>query len=181
MSQDNTINADVAPVYILRKFAWEALKANTDMVESDYGGITPIVPLSEEPELQDTTKPYLVYGYATDSSRDLWAHKSGSMTFAIYDQNFRRLTRIVNVLEATFERLDDTANEINKFTTRMAEADSNDAFIGIRFTTIRIGFVEGGTPEIEEGGRQSALFNIRYSYITTPEVKRYINGDWSYS
>lgn len=147
-----------SPVYFLRGYAWGVLKANTDMDEGDYGGLVPIVPLAEEPEISQYDAPHIVYGYALNSTGDLYARKFGSMTFAIYDTNFRTLTKILSVLTAAFERQDETARDINEWSSTIPE------FAGLTFGAVSIGFVEGGTPEETEGGRQSALINIRFEY-----------------
>lgn len=165
------MNPVVSPVYLLRLYAWAVLKANMPetwneelyKAEGDTQGIIPIVPLAEEPDLDAFDGPHIVYGYALDTTGDLYARNSGSMTFAIYDDKFRRLTETMNVLQAAFERQDETARDVNNFTT-------NNNFIGIRFGYIFVGFAEGGTPEETEGGRQSALINIRFEYYVNYDV-----------
>lgn len=154
----------ISPVYLLRAYAWALLKANTKMRESDYNGLTPIVPVAEEPDIMEFDKPYLVYGYALDSTGGLYARKTGSMSMAVYSANFRELTTILNVLTTAFERQDEAARDVNNFTGK------TPGFVGIRFGTISVGFVEGGTPEDSEGGRQSGLINIRFEYYVDYEV-----------
>lgn len=158
------MNVMYSPVYLLRGYAWEVLKRNTSMKESDYDGMIPIVPLAEEPEILTFGKPYMVYGYALNSSDSLYARKSGSMTFAIYNPNFRELTKILAVLTTAFERQDDAARDVNRWSSTIPQ------FVGINFGYINIGFVEGGTPEDTEGGAQSALINIRFEYYVDYDV-----------
>lgn len=157
----------VSPAYLIRSYAWEVLRANDPGTwnKDKYGGLIPIVPLAEEPELSEYDGPHIVYGYANDPTGDLPARKGGSLTFAIYDQNFRRLTKTITVLQTAFERKDETARDVNEYTSSLAP------FIGITFGFIDIGFVEGGSPEESEGGRQSALVNIRYEYHVDYAVK----------
>lgn len=152
------------PAYLLRSYTWELMQQNELMSADDYDGLVPIVPLSEEPEISETDKPYMVYGYGIDNSGDLHARKRGSVTFAIYDQNFRRLTQIVNVLQAAFERQDEAARDVNLYTS------TKTGYLGMRFGYIRLGFIEGGTPEDTEGGRQSALVNITFEYYVDYDV-----------
>lgn len=159
-----TTDLTLVPAYLLRQYAWQLLKRNTDMEESHYGGLLPIVPVSEEPELTEFNKPYLVYGYALNSSNDVSARKNGSMTFAVYDDDFRTLTRVLNILTTAFERHDESATDVNAFTSTIPQ------FVGIRFGTISVGFVEGGTPEETEGGRQSGLINIRFEYYVDYDI-----------
>lgn len=164
MSEMSTV---VSPAYLIRAYAWALLKANDPDTwdEDNYGGLTPIVPVSEEPELEAYTGPHIVYGYALDATGSLHARNGGSVTFAVYDDNFRRLTKTLNILQAAFERQDASARDVNNYTT-----SKGASWIGIRFGTIDIGFVEGGTPELTEGGRQSALINIRFEYYVDYNV-----------
>ena len=150
----------ISPYQLLVDYAWAILKANTNMTESDYDGLIPIVPLAEVPEIIDSAggKPYLVYGYALDSTQPLPARRLGTMTFACYTTDFRALTRVLNVLSEGFGRSDLSAQDVNRFTSRFPN------FVGMRFGTINISFVEGGAPEEEEGGNQNGIVSIRYEY-----------------
>lgn len=162
------MNPEVNPAHLLVDYAWAVLNKNYPSVwdKSKYKGLIPIVPLSEEPELDEFSGPHIVYGYADDSTGDLFASPTGALTFAVYDSNFRRLGKTMTILKTAFERQDETARDINNFTTTYL----NGAYVGIRFGTVDIGFVEGGTPEESEGGRQSALMNIRYNYFVEYDV-----------
>jgi len=155
------MKTDIIAPYVLRAYAWAVLSTNMPETWNTelYGGLTPIVPVAEEPELDEFSGPHIVYGYAEDMTGDLYARSSGSMTFAVYDNNFRRLGETLNVLKIAFERQDETARDINRFST-----SKGAAFNGLRFGYVRVGFVEGGTPEESEGARQSALINITYEY-----------------
>lgn len=161
------MNPRVSPAYLLRSYAWWLLKNNTSMKESDYGdegGLIPIVPLAEEPEITLYDKPYLVYGYALDSTGDLYARQRGSMSFAVYAKTFGEITTILNILSEGFGRQDESAKDINDYTSTIP------GYIGIRFGTVEVGFVEGGTPEETEGGRQSGVFNMRFEYYVDYNV-----------
>jgi hypothetical protein len=164
----------IAP-YLLRDYIWQVLKQNTDMKESDYDGKVPIVPLAEEPELTQYSKPYIVYGYAEAPSIDLPDAEAGSMSFIVYSKNFRELSKIIKVISRTFARQDQSAYDVNRYTSTKPQ------FIGLRFGYINVGFVEGGSPETTEGGRQSAGVNIRYEYYVDYNIKTTYNplsGQW---
>lgn len=169
------VNPIVSPVYLLRSYIWEVLKANDADTwdESSYGGMVPIVPLAEEPELQEFTGPHIVYGYAVSGTNTLFAIESGSMTLVIYDDNFRRLTKTMNTLQVALGRLDETARDVNRYTSSVGSENPLEAahpFGGIRFTYIGLGFSEGGSPESTEGGRQSGLLNIRFDFLSDYDV-----------
>lgn len=164
---DQKVDPTLAPAYLIRSYAWKLLKNNYGEVwdEANYGGKSPIVPVAEEPELSEYSGPHIVYGYALDATGTLPERKSGSVTFAIYDTNFRRLTKTLTILQTAFERQDEAARNVNAYTSSIPQ------FIGTTFAFINIGFVEGGTPEEAEGGRQSALINIRFEYHTDYDVE----------
>lgn len=157
------------PAYLIVDYAWAVLKENIPNVwdEDKYGGLVPIVPLSEEPELDDFSGPHIVYGFADDATSDPPGLESGSTSFAIYDDNFRRLTKTVNCLKEAFNREDQSASDVNNYTDRQG----NGMYKGVSFRNIGIAFIEGGTPETSEGGRQSALVTIRYQYVTYFDVR----------
>lgn len=163
----------LGPDLLLRQYAWALLKANDPAVwdESNYGGVVPIVPLSDEPELSDFDGPHIVYGYTGDTTGDHWMESSGTMTFAVYDDNFRRLGKTLNILHAAFERADDSAKDVNHYLDTVSLDGSTHPFRNtIRFGCIEIGFVEGGIPETTEGGRQSGLLNIRFDFFVDYDV-----------
>lgn len=168
---DTLVDPTLSPDYIVRRYVWDLLRTNMPETwdAAEYGGLIPIVPLSEEPELEDFSGPHIVYGYQMDTVGNYYPVRSGSITFAVYDDNFRRLTKTLNVIQAAFERQDDAARDVNNYSTAYA-VDSNKVFLGIRFGCFEIGYVEGGTPEYQEGGRQSGLINIRFDFLTTYNV-----------
>jgi len=164
------------PAYLLRAYAWQVLKANLSWDEANYGGVIPIVPVSEEPELTQYDKPFIVYGYVDDPTvTDAYFRRRGSMTFVIYSTNFGEIATAMNVLNETFGREDDSARDVNAFTSTIPQ------FRGIRFGNINVGFAEGAAPEETEGGRQSALLNIRYDYFVDYAVKQFNakTGQWA--
>lgn len=160
------MDANFSPIYLLAHYVWQLLKTNTAMTETDYGGLVPVVPVSQVPELEQFNKPFLVYGYAlipTEFERDFC--QRGSMSFAIYGTNFRDITKIVNILFTAFNREDRAAADVNEYTSTIP------SFVGIRFGTIYIGFSEGPSPEETEGGRQSAIINVRFEYYVNYDVE----------
>lgn len=165
------MDATISPAYVIRSYVWEVLKRNDPGVwdESKYGGLTPIVPLAEEPELDEYTGPRIVYGYATSRINDLPARRTASMTFVVYDQNFRRLTKTLNILYAALDRDDETARDINRFSSEYV-VNGHFPYRGVSFGYVRMGYTEGGTPEDTEGGRQSALINITFEYYVDYNV-----------
>lgn len=173
------IDEVVSPIYLLRSYTWALLQANDHDTwdTTKYGGMIPIVPLSEEPDLAEYEGPHIVYGYAMHATGSLYIHNEGSLTYAIYDQNFRRLTKTLITLQTAFERQDEAARDVNNYAAGVTGSTAESfPFRGIRFGSIDIGFVEGGSPEDTEGGRQSALINIRFLYYADYDVVTQISG-----
>lgn len=158
------MNPKYSPVYLLRAYAWNLLKINTDMDEADYNGLVPVVPLNEEPEMTEFNKPYLIYGYTLQNPGRLSEKGEGSMSFAIQSTDFGDITTIINILSAAFGRQDESARDVNNFTSTIGP------FVGIRFGSIELGFAEGGSPEETEGGRMTGIVNIRFNYFVDYNV-----------
>lgn len=160
------VKPEVNPAFLIRSYVWQLLKRNDHDTwdESKYGGLIPIVPLAEEPDLGEYSGPRIVYGYSGDNSTAQYARKYGSMAFAVYDDNFRRLTKTLTILDAALGRFDDAAKDVNKYTS------TKPAFLGVRFGYIRASMLEGGQPETQEGGRQSAVYIVSYEYYADYDV-----------
>jgi len=69
--------------HVLNGYVWAVLKANTTMIESNYGGLRPIIPASQEPEFTQYNKPFLVYGFAEDPTSDNLAIRSGTLVYLL--------------------------------------------------------------------------------------------------
>ena len=152
------MRAEIIPPFILIDYVWAILKKNTDMKESDYEGLIPIVPLSEVPEINEYAKPYIVYGYSESPPPDLWVRRRGNMAFVVYSTDYREVSKITNVIVNALNRADETARDVNAFSTTIP------AYIGLRFGFIQVSYVEGGSPEETEGGRISSAINVRFEY-----------------
>jgi len=156
----------ITPSALVRAYIWQLLQTNLGWKSSDYDGLVPVVPVSEEPELTEYNKPYIVYGYAEAPTYDNQHYcNRGSMTFLVYSTTIGEINAVMNVLSTALGREDDTARDINNFTSR------TEQFKGMRFGTVSLGFGEGPSPEESEGGRQSALLNIRFEYFVDYPVK----------
>lgn len=180
------MNPIYGPEHIIRSYAWAVLKANiAGLNESQYGGLMPIVPVSEEPDIEKYGGFHIVYGYNLAHSADLNQMHRGSLTFVVYESDYRKLSQILTILTTAFEQEDESAKNLNDYSTQVTTkfvpgqpaADGNPAtiadqpFVGIRFGTVSMNFVEGGTPETAEGGDQSGLLSISFTYFVDYDVK----------
>ena len=159
------MKTEAHPALALRSYAWALIKANTTLTEASYGGISPITPLSEEPDLADRDLPIIVYGYDEDITNNVSVTRDGSITFVVKDQNFRRLGQIINILLIGFGRWDDAAAAVNKYIMSLSPNYNINPFKGLRFTETHVTVAEGGTPEETEGGRQSGMISIAFCAV----------------
>lgn len=157
-------NIEVSPSLALRQYVWAVLKANDPVTwnTSKYGGLTPIVPLNEEPELDEFSGPRIVYEYNHPDAGVSYYRQFGNMTLAIRDDNFRRLGKTMNILENTFNRMDESARDVNDYIDRKRVAGVD---LGISFGSINVAFAQSGTPETQEGGRMVGIVDIEFDFF----------------
>jgi len=158
----------VQPVFALIDYTWAVLKANDPEVwqETKYGGLIPIVPLNEEPELTEFDGPRIIYDYSTMDPGTLYARSRGTVSFAVRDFNYRRLTRTLNILTEAFGRLDESARDVNDWLDRNKVRVNFD----VSFGSISVPFVESGTPESEEGGMMVGVIGLEFDYFTEYQI-----------
>lgn len=164
----NETPISVTPAFALRNYIWAVLKANepTTWDESKYGGLVPIVPLNEEPELGEFPGPRIIYEYSLSNRGTEYYRGRGAMTFAVRDSNYRRLTRTMNIIDEALGRQDDSARDVNDYLDRL---DSQVGF-NLSFGNIFLSFAESGTPETEEGGPQVGVVNVSFTYFTEYDI-----------
>lgn len=162
----------VAPVYVLIDYAYAVLNANDPEVwdKTKYEGLIPIVPLNEEPELSEFSGPRIIYEFSNQETGSMHFRGRGSMTFAIRDHNYRRLTRAMNILQESLGRFDESARDVNEFTDALRNRVINPVDFDISFGHIRVSFAESGTPEEEEGGMMVGVVNVSYSYFVEYDI-----------
>lgn len=153
------VNIEVVPPYAIIDYVWDLLKLNTSMKLSDYNGRIPVIPSSQQPEFTDLDKPFIVYAWSETPTTDMYKHRSGQISFAIYGKSDREISKISNIVSTALGMYDDSAFNINNWKSE------NTSYGTIRFTSLWSGAFDGPSPESQEGGRQSGVVLIRYRYI----------------
>lgn len=164
------MNPEVDPAHIIRAYVWAVLQANDPTIwdKNKYGGKIPITPLSEEAELTEFAGPYIVYTFSQTPSEI--PCNDGTMTLAIYDTDIRRLFKTTNILSTALNREDETATDINKFSSGDPQSTGAKPFVGIRFGYVKRVYSEGPEPPETEGGRGFALISLEYEYFVDYDV-----------
>jgi hypothetical protein len=163
-------NINVAPVHVLIDYAYEVLAAgDPTWNKSNYGGLIPIVPLNEEPELADFDGPKAIYEYTMSQRGTMYYRGQGTVTFAVRDYNFHRMGRALNILDNSLGREDESARDVNKFVQWLKTQRNID--FDVSFGHIRLNFIESGTGEVEENGPLTGVFSISFDYyLEYPDV-----------
>ncbi len=165
------MNTEYIAPYFINRYVWELIKRNTDISDEDYNidgvgrGLTPIVPLGEEKELEAFDKPYIVYGYSENPASRASIPTTGYLVYVIFSTNFQELSGIANLIAKVFED-DRSVDNVNHFTSTLGAP-----FAGMRFGDIEFASIDGGEPEEESGGRMNVSVTLRYSYYGTYEIE----------
>lgn len=161
----------ITPAHIIRGYIWDLVKANTSMTE--INGIVPVLPVQDEALVTTTGKPYMIYAYVEDPNTSLREIGGGLFVIRALSNSYSELSDIVTVIIRGFEMEDDSAANINLWSS------DNTDYDGVRFIRTFIQYADGGIPTTEEGGKIEAVINIRFEYVTRNNVKIYDGTDWT--
>ena len=152
---------DLTGVHGVNKYLWSKLESELEWSKANYGGLMPIVPASQQPELNDYSAPYIVYNYSHQSSGDFYIQEE-QIAYAIYSSNEADIRRAINVIVAYFQREDESAQAINDWMTVNGSVE-NKRF---DYKHTKVLSTYGAQPPVSEGGRQdgSVIIRIRYTY-----------------
>lgn len=150
-------------VMALNSYVWKLLEANLGWKKSDHNGIVPIVPLSQQPELMVSGKPFLIYGNTMHPATHLYQLKSEAVAYTIYATTVTEANKIAQLLIDAFERQDEAAADVNEWLDTERTVGNIDR--GVSFGTIRTAMSQKAEPADEEGGRVASfvLLEMRYT------------------
>jgi hypothetical protein len=163
---------------ILRLYAWEALKENIPTfteITAEGKTYVPIVPVEDEPVLSMSGKPYIVYGFAENSEGNVHIRR-GTCSFRIQAGDTDELSYIITVLSRLFERQDESAANVNLWSSMN---NYSGELIGIRFTWLDTTYIENADAARSEAGPVRGVINIGYRYVSSQTVKTFSPvGNW---
>ena len=155
-------------VYALNSFTYQLLKANLGWEQ--YQGITPIIPTSQQPELMQSGKPFIVYGSAFQPPSHLYALNTESIAYNVYGTSVTEVNKIAQLLWDVFKQQDDAAAMVNKWLDKEAVSRTG-GHRGVYFGTVRATMIDKAEPADEEGGFVSALVMLETRYTAdTPAI-----------
>lgn len=151
----------LAAVHGVNKAVYTLLATELGMGASQYGGLFPITTSSQQPELNDTGKPYIVYTYTIQGVGHGAQVSRDTVAYSVYGNN-EEVRKIVNLVSAYLDRYDVTAADINAFVSANG-SDNNKQF---DYKSIELISATGAGEPKEEGGPVDALiiFSIQYTH-----------------
>jgi hypothetical protein len=163
MTYDNENNQNA--VYALNSYIWKLLEANLGWDKADYTNRTPIIPVSQQPEFLQTARPFLVYGSALHPAEHLYSLKKEAVSYMIYSKSATEVNRIVDLLNETFARQDDAAEDVNNWLAVEGTPGNRATARRVHFGTIRAIMAEKAEDAPEsEGGYAAGLVLVEAKY-----------------
>lgn len=155
---------DKNAVYALNSYLWKLLEANLGWTKADYGDKVPIIPVSQQPEMMQSGKAFIVYGSAIHPADHLYSLKKEAVSYMIYGPSATEVNKIVNLLTEAFARQDDAAADVNNWLVTEG-ASRTGGYRDVHFGTIRTTMSEKAedAPD-EEGGYSAGLVLVETKY-----------------
>jgi len=151
-------------IYALNSYVWKLIETNLGWSKSDYSGAVPIIPSSQQPELMNTKKPFLVYGSAGQPFGNLYVQRRDSVSYNIYGQTAKEVNDVVALIADAFETQDQAADYVNQWLTTERNATGRDR--GISFLSVRPIMSGRATAAADEGGLVSAYCMVEIKYVS---------------
>jgi hypothetical protein len=158
-----TYDDNAAPL-ALNAYVRQLLKTNLGW-ERLPNGLFPLVPISQQPELMSSGKPFVIYGWSRHPSDHLYQYVKESVSYTVFaaDQDGQAgvdiVRKVVNLLAETFARQDEAADDVNDF----LEQEDNDRQIG--FSSVKTTVVQSPDAATEEGGHVAGLVMVEVRYV----------------
>lgn len=115
---------DIPAVFGLNRYLWKQMQEQLGMTTEPYGGLTPLIPNGEVPQLLQAideqpginSYPYIVYTWYTNGySPDTWYRPTDTIIYTVYSLDQTRLRQLILLITNLFKRYDDSAQAVNAF------------------------------------------------------------------
>lgn len=119
------VNYKLDAMIELRKYLWQKLKDADIFTGSNYYSdnigdeIVPIIPVQQAAELNQflSGKKHIVYDKIGMSYEDLWAICCEQILFTVYSTDISDINEIRNFMTDLFRRVDESAKDVNNWTS----------------------------------------------------------------
>lgn len=153
-------NWDYTGTHGLNKYIWHRLKTELGWKESDYNGLIPITTPQQQPEFNALNKPYIVYSYSLQGNGGEWWIKRETAVYTIFSASPSEIRQAVNIIYNVLGRLDESAEEVNKFIAANGSADNKK----FDYKSIASSGAQSPEPSVSEGGRHDGRVIVAMEY-----------------
>lgn len=153
---------EVTAGHILAGYVWSRIQTEILWTADDYGGLVPIVPVQQQPELNSATGPFIVFASAIDYYSPLWIINHETVSFTIFSEGTRDINEVTNIIVSKFKKFDESAKAVNDYIATLGAAYNE--YKNFDFKTIRVTGASGAQPSLQEGGRQDGNVVVKCSY-----------------
>lgn len=148
--------------HAIAAYVWNLVKNELGWSESNYGGLVPVVPVQQQPELNSASGPFIVFGSAIDPVSTMWLIDSETVALTIYSQKISDINKVTGLVVDKLKRYDESAQIVNDFIYTLNSGHPAKAF---DFKTIRVVGASGPQPSLQvEGGRHDGNIIIKAQY-----------------
>lgn len=183
----------VAASHVVRLYLWDMMREHMGDIWKPIGTnkIVPIVAAQEQPELQSSENPYIVYAYDYGITDDLWQLQNETMALTVFTQSPGRLAATTKLCMRLFNRRDESARDINAWMRRNPDSerpslekyrtgkpqydDWLDEFRNFKFLTMR-SYATGVQPAPGEGRRVDGTIMVEMTYVERNSDDLYSNN-----
>lgn len=161
------VNYKLDAMFELRKYMWNKMKVSGIFDSDDYWSdnlnenIIPIIPIQQSPEMNQflSGKKHIVYDKIGLSYQNNWLICCEQILFTVYTTDLGDLVEIRNFMTDEFRRMDNSAQDVNKW------SDLSDKF---KFHSIYIADISPTKPSEEVQGflATDIILEVTYSRIT---------------
>lgn len=118
-------------VYDVNAFLWQKLQDAGLFDDNDYyvdsfgTNLTPIIPAQQIPEFNNLLpgKTYFVYDYDVKPTVESFWITEEVITYTLFSQSYDKLNQIMNFMQDTFRRYDETAKDIKIYLAESSPFD----------------------------------------------------------
>lgn len=152
--------------YALNSYVTKLLEANLDWKK--YQGLSRIIPSSQQPELMQSGKPFIVYGYSTHPPGHLYQLERAAISYMVYSTSPTEVNTIISLMNETFRRQDEAAVDVNDWLTTEAAVRAG-GHRGVYFSMVKTTVAERAEEAAEEEGGYSVGHILLEALYTTDD------------
>jgi len=146
---------------VLALYLWHKAKDELGWSADNYGGLIPVVPVQQQPELNSSTGPFVVFGQAFDAISPMHQLQTETVAFTIYSQNIDDINNLTNLMVFNLKGFDEAAAKVNNWIATLSPTHWAKDF---DFKIVRVAGASGPQPSLQEGGRHDGNIVLKATY-----------------